>query len=146
MAGITIKIVRRVQDGHLMYDLEGNLKPIPCGSMVELKIKDYFKGKTGAKIPREGHFFRIIDRENYPQLHAAFYLERYGSTQRTGSFQVPGREINFIDLLPTDILFHSIKNEDKGGIDGVIKEYNDILKIIKSVQDEEDILLVQLST
>ena len=66
MSGITIKLTRRVLDGHLMYDLEGNLKPIPCGSMVETKIKDYFKGKTGERIPREGFFFRIIEDSTFP--------------------------------------------------------------------------------
>ena len=60
MSGITIKLTRRILDGHLMYDVEGNLKPIPCGSMVETKIKDYFKGKTGERIPREGFFSELL--------------------------------------------------------------------------------------
>ena len=60
MSGITIKLTRKILDGHLMYDIEGNLKPIPCGSMVETKIKDYFKGKTGERIPREGSILELL--------------------------------------------------------------------------------------
>lgn len=146
MSGITIKIVRRIVDGHLMYDLEGNLKPIPCGSMVEIKIRDYFKGRTGHKIPREGFFFRIIDRENFPQLHAAYYHERYHSLMKTDAKKVPDREIKFIDLLPTDKLYHSVKSDEKGGMEGLVKEYKEIVKIINSLDDEEDILLIQLQT
>lgn len=145
MAGITIKLTRRILDGHLMYDLDGNLKPIPCGSMVETKIKDYFKGKTGERIPREGFFFRIIDRENHPQLHAVYYREQYGVESIASNIQSPGREIKFIDLQPTDRLFYAIKNEDKGGVDGLVEEYKDIQKIIASVDDEEEILMIQLS-
>ena len=46
MSGITIKLTRRVLDGHLMYDLEGNLKPIPCGSMVETKVSEMSSRRT----------------------------------------------------------------------------------------------------
>lgn len=145
MSGITIKLTRKILDGHLMYDIEGNLKPIPCGSMVETKIKDYFKGKTGERIPREGFYFRIIDRENNPQLHASYYREKYGVESIAKNTQSPGREIKFIDLQPTDRLFYAIKNEDKGGIEGLVKEYKDIQKIISSIDDEEEILMIQLS-
>ena len=63
----------------------------------------------------------------------------------TGNIQSPGREIKFIDLQPTDRLFYAIKNEDKGGIDGLVEEYKDIQKIITSIEDEEEILMIQLS-
>jgi len=142
--GISVTLTRIVRDGHLSYRLQGDFNCIPVGNLVEKRIRDFFLRITTPANSTEGNFFRLIDRDQHCSLHVKIYNQLYSGAKGSFDEDAPGRDIKFIDLMSPDVLFSNLKSTDKGGPEGMQKEFKEIQKIIESVKDSEEILAVEL--
>lgn len=142
---INLKVTRTVRDGHLSYSLEGNFEPLPCGNLVEARIRAYFKKITEPPTDSDGNFFRLIDRENHGTEHLQVYNRLYPPAKDGTRPSGITRDIKFVDLRPTSVLYNNLNRENADGIEDMCKEYREICEILESVEDGEETILIELN-
>lgn len=142
---INLKVTRTVRDGHLSYSLVSNFNPLPCGNLVECRVREYFKKITQPPTESDGNFFRLIDRESHGTQHLQVFNRLYPPAKDGTRPNGVTRDIKFIDLRPTAVLFNNLNSNDFDGIAQMRKEYQEICEILASVEDGEDTILVELT-
>lgn len=143
--GVSIQITRTVKDGHLTYKFEGNFHPIACGNLVESGIRDYFRKYSGTRTTAEGQFFRLIDRETLPMDHASLYQEQFIDSKGQVKKGAPSRDVKFLALKTNDQLYHALRDAERGP-EAMKEEYQRIKEIMASIEDNEDMVLVELES
>ena len=142
---ISIRVTRTVRDGHRTYSLDGNFTPLPCGNLVEGRIREYFRKITEPPTESDGNFFRLIDRETHCSLHVSIFNRVYPPKKDGSRQNGVTRDIKFIDLRPTSVLYNHLMEKNPDGLDSMRKEYREIWAILSSFEDEEDSILVELN-
>lgn len=143
--GISIQITRTVKEGHLTYKLEGNFRPIACGNLVESGIRDYFRKHSGTRRTSEGQFFRLIDREESPMDHASLYQEQFIDAKGQVKRGAPSRDVKFLAMKTCDQVYHALRDQERGP-ESMKEEYRRIKEIMSSIEDNEDMVLVELES
>ncbi|MBT3786539.1 hypothetical protein HOF92_16310 [bacterium] len=142
---ISIKVTRNIHNGHLTYTLDGNFSPLPCGNLVESRVREFFRKITKPANESEGNFFRIIERETHGTLHVSIFNQLYPARKDRSNTESTSRDIKFIDLRPTSVLYNNLTSDEGGGLAEMQKEYRELWGILNSVEDGEDTILVELT-